>query len=106
MNAKIFIKILVVLIAIITTTAAAAQESMDTIAAQELNEVVVQAPKVIRKADMDVYYPSQSAVENSRNGMQLLNNLMIPSLTVTEALGQIKAGGQSVQVRKIGRAHV
>lgn len=42
MNAKIFIKILVVLIAIITTTAAAAQESMDTIAAQELNEVVVQ----------------------------------------------------------------
>ena len=103
MNAKIFIKILVVLIAIITTTAAAAQESMDTIAAQELNEVVVQAPKVIRKADMDVYYPSQSAVENSRNGMQLLNNLMIPSLTVTEALGQIKAGGQSVQVRINGR---
>lgn len=103
MNAKIFTKILVVLMAIITSTAAAAQETMDTIAAQELNEVVVQAPKVIRKADMDVYYPSQSAVDNSRNGIQLLNNLMIPSLTVLEALGQVKAGGQSVQVRINGR---
>lgn len=103
MNVKIFTKILVGLMAIIIPTVAAAQESMDTIAAQELNEVVVQAPKVIRKADMNVYYPSQSAVENSRNGMQLLNNLMIPSLTVTEALGQVKAGGQSVQVRINGR---
>lgn len=80
-----------------------AQETADTIAVRELNEIVVQAPKVIRKADMDVYYPSQSAVENSRNGIQLLTNLMIPSLTVTEALGTIRAAGQSVQMRINGR---
>jgi len=82
---------------------AVAQEPADTIAPLQLQEIVVQASKVIRKADMDVYYPSQSAVDHSRNGMQLLNNLMIPSLTVTEALGRIQAAGQSVQVRINGR---
>lgn len=80
-----------------------AQEIIDTVAAQKLNEIVVKAPKVIRKSDMDIYYPSESAVANSKNGMQLLNNLMIPSLTVTEALGTIKAAGQTVQIRINGR---
>lgn len=87
----------------IMSAVAVAQETADTIAVRELNEIVVQAPKVIRKADMDVYYPSQSAVENSRNGIQLLTNLMIPSLTVTETLGTIRAAGQSVQMRINGR---
>ncbi|MEE0978374.1 MAG: hypothetical protein UH625_03100 [Muribaculaceae bacterium] len=88
---------------ILIALGAVAQEPADTITTQELNEVVVQAPKVIRKADMDVYYPSQSAVDNSKNGVQLLSNLMIPTLTVTEALGTIQAAGQSVQVRINGR---
>lgn len=83
--------------------ASSAQEPSDSIATQQLDEVVIQAPKVIRKADMDVYHPSQSAVENSKNGMQLLRNLMIPSLTVNDALGSISASGQSVQVRINGR---
>ena len=103
MNVKIFTQIALMVLAIIVAPAIAnAQEMVDTIAAQELDEIV-QAPKVIRKADMDVYYPSQSAVENSRNGMQLLTNLMIPSLTVTDALGSIQAVGQTVQVRINGR---
>ena len=75
----------------------------DSIPAQELTEVVIQAPKVIRKADMDVYHPSMSAVDNSKNGMQLLRNLMIPTLTINDALGSISAAGQSVQVRINGR---
>ena len=74
-------------------------ETADSIPAQKLQEVVIQAPKVIRKADMDVYHPSKSAVEHSQNGLQLLNNLMIPTLTVSDALGTIQAVGQSVQVR-------
>lgn len=86
-----------------TCLAAAAQEPADTIAGKELQEVVIQAPKVVRKADMDVYYPSQSAVDNAKNGMQLLTNLMIPTLTVTDALGTIQAAGESVQVRINGR---
>lgn len=74
-------------------------EAPDSLSAQELQEIVIEAPKVIRKADMDVYHPSKSAVDNSRNGVQLLNNLMIPTLSVNDALRSITAAGQSVQVR-------
>lgn len=89
---------------IATSVAGMAQtEANDSISAHELQEVVIQAPKVIHKADMDVYHPSQSAVENSKNGVQLLANLMIPSLSVSDALGTITSAGQSVQVRINGR---
>lgn len=103
MTTTILKKILAAASIILIPAIAVSQETADTIPVQELNEVIVRAPKVIRKADMDVYYPSQSAVENSRNGMQLLTHLMIPSLTVTDALGTIKAAGQSVQLRINGR---
>lgn len=82
---------------------AVAQETADTLTTHHLQEIVIQAPRVIRKADMDVYYPSQSAVDNSKNGVQLLNNLMIPSLTVIDALGSVQTAGESVQVRINGR---
>ena len=89
------------------TLCAAAQteqpQPSDSVHGQELQEIVIEAPKVIRKADMDVYHPSKSAVENSQNGMQLLNNLMIPALSVNDALGTIKSAGESVQVRINGR---
>lgn len=81
----------------------AQEEPTDSIKPEILNEIVVEAPKVIRKADMDVYYPPKSAVDNSKNGVQLLNNLMIPSVFVNDALGTISAAGQSVQVRINGR---
>ena len=83
--------------------ALAQTEAPDSISTHELQEIVIQAPKVIRKADMDVYHPSKSAVENSKNGMQLLRNIMIPTLTVNDALGSISAAGQSVQIRINGR---
>lgn len=82
---------------------AAQSEVPDTTKVAELDEIVVQAPKVIHKADMDVLYPSVSAVENSKNGLQLLSNLMIPMLNVSDALGTIRAAGESVQVRINGR---
>lgn len=75
----------------------------DTVVCKELDELTVEASKVIRKADMDVYFPSREAKENSRNGMQLLSNLMIPALSVSELLGTVKAAGQSVQIRINGR---
>lgn len=96
-------KYLLITLNALIAIAAVAQEPEDTVVSQQLQEIVIQAPKVIRKADMDVYYPSQSAVNNSKNGLQLLNNMMIPSLSVTEALGTIQASGQSVQVRINGR---
>lgn len=90
--------------ALLPVLAASAQtEAADSIHAQELHEIVIEAPKVIRKADMDVYHPSQSAVDASKNGLQLLGNLMIPALSVSEALGTIQAAGQTVQLRINGR---
>lgn len=75
----------------------------DTIAYTQLDELTIEAAKVIRKAAMDVYTPSKKAVENSKDGMQLLSNLMIPTLTVSDALGTIKSAGQQVQIRINGR---
>ena len=95
--------IALIAIALGSISVSARTEVADSLPAQELQEIVIEAPKVIRKADMDVYHPSGSAVENSKNGLQLLNNLMIPSLNVSEALGSIQAAGQSVQVRINGR---
>lgn len=75
----------------------------DSVDVTSLKEIVIEAPRVIRKSDMDVYIPSKSAVSHSANGFQLLNNLMIPMLTASEALGTIKAAGESVEIRINGR---
>lgn len=68
-----------------------------------LGEITVKASRVIRKSDMDVLIPSKSAVEASPNGMSLLNNLMIPSLSVNEFMGTVRTFGQDVQIRINGR---
>lgn len=78
-------------------------KTADSIPAQELREIVVEAPKVIRKADMDVYYPPKSTVAMSKDGVQLIKNLMIPSLNVNDVLGSITASGENVQMRINGR---
>lgn len=92
---------------VILTTASAgmadAQTPADSSAVHELDEIVIEAPRLVRKADMDVYYPSGSAVEHSKNGVQLLSNLMIPSLSVIDAMGRVEAAGRPVQLRINGR---
>ena len=86
--------ILTLVLAMTASTVANAQSGInDTIQARELQEIVIEAPKVIHKPDMDVFFPSKKAVENSRNGVQLLSNLMIPSLSVSDVLGSITSGG-------------
>ncbi|MDE6556469.1 MAG: outer membrane beta-barrel family protein [Duncaniella sp.] len=96
-------KSIILLSLCLMTGAPGRAEQTDSIGVQNLGEVVIQAPKVIHKADMDVYHPSQSAVENAKNGVQLLANLMIPSLSVSDALGTVTSAGQAVQVRINGR---
>lgn len=93
----------IVLAAIAAGVAGAQSVPQDSIMTHDLNEIVIKAPKVIHKTDMDVYHPSQSAVDNAKNGVQLLSNLMIPSISVSEALGTITSSGQAVQVRINGR---
>lgn len=75
----------------------------DTIAYRQLDELTIEASRVIRKADMDVYIPSKETIEKSKNGMQLLSNLMIPALSASDVLGTVKASGQTVQIRINGR---
>lgn len=94
---------IIMLFASFAITSMAQEELGDTIANKELDEVVIEAPKVIRKADMDVYYPSETAVVYSKNGMQILRNLMIPSVSVNEVLGTVKSAGENVQLRINGR---
>lgn len=86
-----------------TVSADTIQEQTDTTQIEELQEVVIKAPKVVRKSDMDLYFPSSSAVEHSKNGMTLLRNMMIPSLEVNEVMETVTSAGQSVQVRINGR---
>jgi len=79
------------------------QEPADTTQIEELQEVIIQAPKVVHKSDMDLYFPSSSAIEHSKNGMTLLCNMMIPSLEVNDVMGTVTSAGQTVQVRINGR---
>ena len=103
MRPTIFRKIMMAVVALQLPAVVFAQETADTLTTQDFDEIVIKAPKVIRKPDMDVLYPSESAVENSKNGMQLLTHLMIPTLTVNEVMGSISASGQDVQLRINGR---
>lgn len=92
------------IIALTSTLVAMAQTvNTDSIPTMMLDEIVIEAPKVIRKADMDVYHPSKSAVEHSQNGLQLINNLRIPALNINDALGSVQAAGEAVQIRINGR---
>lgn len=89
---------------LVSPIASQAQEATDTIAKEtELNEVVVEAPRVVQKADRDVYFPSVSARERSANGLQLLQNLRIPTVSVNQVFGSVSALGSAVQVRINGR---
>lgn len=78
-------------------------EVPDSVSTKDLQEFVIDAPKVIHKADMDVYHPSVSAIEHSKNGMELLRNLQIPSINVNDLVGSVSSLGESVQIRINGR---
>ncbi|MCH5228103.1 MAG: hypothetical protein J1F16_09885 [Muribaculaceae bacterium] len=99
-----FFKLLLTTLLIVPALCRAQQEEFpDSAATYQLEEVSVQAARVIRKADMDVYHPSQESVNLSSNGLQLLTKVMIPSVFVDEVMGTVKAQGQNVQLRINGR---
>lgn len=103
MRTNTFGKMMAVVAVSLLPAMACAQESADTTEIETLNEIVIRAPRVVHKPDMDVLYPSAGAVTNSKNGMQLLANLMIPTLTVNDVMGSVAASGQAVQLRINGR---
>lgn len=71
--------------------------------ATQLQEVVITAPTVIRKSDKDLYIPSDMAREYSSNGLALLQNLQIPTLSVNTFLESVSNPSGAVQLRINGR---
>ena len=63
----------------------AQEAATDTLAeSRVLQEVVVAAPRVIHKFDSDVYYPSKSAKELSKDGERLETKNCAASATDAE----------------------
>lgn len=97
-------KYILMCIACTIVSATYAQDNKpDTIQQRNLQEVVVTAPKVIKKIDKDIYIPTSDAKKLSANGLQLISNLWIPTLMVNDVMGSVTAMGGSVQVRVNGR---
>lgn len=81
---------------------AAATEPTDTLS-KELDEVVINAPTVIRKADKNIYGVNEPLKERSSSAMNLINNLQIPGLNVNEVMEKITSSLGTVQIRVNGR---
>lgn len=75
----------------------------DTVILRDIEEFVIVASPVVHKADRDVYSPSAQAREVSPNGLSLLQNMNIPSLSVNTLLNTVSNPGGSVQLRINGR---
>lgn len=69
----------------------------------ELEALTIKASPVTHKVDRDLYTPTSQARELSKNGLSLLNNMLIPSVSVNTVLNTIKANGSDVQLRINGR---
>lgn len=70
---------------------------------KNLDEVVVQASPVIRKADKSIYNVDKAVKERSSTALNLLNNMAIPELSVNEVMEKISSPLGNVQLRINGR---
>lgn len=88
----------------VTANVLAQEIEPDSIAeSRSLGEVVVTAPTVIKKVDKDIFIPSGDARRLSADGLQLLQNLNVPTVHVNEVMGTVSSLGNSVQIRINGR---
>ena len=63
-----------------------------------LDEVVVTGDRFIRTADGLKIYPDKQQKKHSGSGFDLINNLMIPGVSVDVAKGSVRAFGGSVAI--------
>ncbi|MDD2960678.1 MAG: hypothetical protein PHR45_01170 [Muribaculaceae bacterium] len=76
-------------------------ETNDTIFSKQLKEVTIRATPVIHKNDRDVYLPTKSERAVSKNGVQLLSNMQIPTLSVdpiNNGIGLLSRGNLSLRI--------
>ncbi|HJG88937.1 TonB-dependent receptor plug domain-containing protein [Barnesiella viscericola] len=70
----------------------------------DLNEVTVEASSWVQKADRNLLYPNAQQIEQSRNGLQLLQKLQIPGVIINPTDNSIALADQSeVSLRINGR---
>lgn len=70
----------------------------------DLNEVTVEASSWVQKADRNLLYPNAKQIEQSRNGLQLLQKLQIPGVIINPTDNSIALADQSeVSLRINGR---
>ncbi|WP_297072066.1 TonB-dependent receptor [uncultured Duncaniella sp.] len=69
----------------------------------ELDDVVVSAARTIVKSDRKLLYPQRGQIEGSTSGLDLINRLHLPGLSINPVFGTINlTGGRSVQLRRNG----
>ena len=69
----------------------------------ELDDVVVTATRMIVKNDRKLFYPRRGQIEASTSGLDLLNRLHLPGLSVNPVFGSVSlSGGRTVQLRRNG----
>lgn len=70
----------------------------------DLNEVTVEASSWVQKADRNLLYPNAQQIEQSRNGLQLLQKLQIPGVIINPTDNSIALVDKSeVSLRINGR---
>lgn len=96
MNHRILISTLCAIIAI---TAMAQSESTDTIKAQELNEIVVEASNQRINAEVSTYIPMARQKNAAQNAVSLLSMMSIPQISVDPVSQAVQtAHGQNVSI--------
>ena len=68
-----------------------------------LDEIIIEASSVVRKADRDIYYVNENLQQKSADALSLIKKLMIPQLNTNEVLGTISSNLGTVGVRINGR---
>lgn len=78
------------LVAIAAVAKEYAQEQPDSIKTQELKEVVVNASYLTREDDHISAIPTKEQRKHAVSGYDLLRNLMIPGISLTEQRGALQ----------------
>ena len=69
----------------------------------DLEEIIVNAPSVIRKVDKNIYQVSEEIKERSSSAVNLINNLKIPNISVNEVMEKITSSLGTIEIRVNGR---
>lgn len=79
-----------------------ASEPTDTMS-RTLHEVTVEAARLIRTADRDIYTITPDMKRRASNSLMLINDIGIPSLMVNQVMKQVTSYGEDIQIRINGR---